>query len=87
MTSRASIAAAASPTGWILIPFMSEGPGSVDEAVSAIAATGLQKHQQQRGGRTGLVFTGLLAAVPASAHANLLFTAPATDSTAAGCCS
>lgn len=31
----------------------------------------------------GLVFAGLLAAVPASAHANLLFTAPAADSTAA----
>ncbi|MBO1269671.1 copper resistance CopC/CopD family protein [Arthrobacter cavernae] len=31
----------------------------------------------------GLVFAGLLAAVPASAHANLLFTAPAADSTVA----
>ncbi|KRE60531.1 hypothetical protein ASG92_21500 [Arthrobacter sp. Soil736] len=31
----------------------------------------------------GLVFAGLLAAVPASAHANLLFTAPAADSTIA----
>ncbi|WP_211883292.1 copper resistance CopC family protein, partial [Pseudarthrobacter albicanus] len=31
----------------------------------------------------GLVFAGLLSAVPASAHANLLFTAPAADSTVA----
>ncbi|MDI3195235.1 copper resistance protein CopC [Pseudarthrobacter sp. AL07] len=31
----------------------------------------------------GLVFAGLLSAVPASAHANLLFSAPAADSTAA----
>lgn len=31
----------------------------------------------------GLVFAGLLSAVPASAHANLLFTAPAADSTIA----
>ncbi|WP_354243821.1 copper resistance protein CopC [Arthrobacter sp. UYEF20] len=31
----------------------------------------------------GLVFAGLLSAVPASAHSNLLFTAPAADSTVA----
>ena len=44
---------------------------------------GLRRAAALLAATAGILFAGLLSAVPASAHANLLFTAPAADSTVA----